>query len=130
MRTAANMAQWTVRITGLLQLLMGLIIWTGALDQLISLHITTGILLVVALWVLAGLAIGRAPVGQVVVAFLWGLLMPVLGLLQEGLLRGGFHWTIQVVHLLIGLAAIGMGEGLARAIRSAPAGPSAPEPAR
>jgi hypothetical protein len=130
MRNAANIAQWTVRITGLLQLLLGLLIWTGAVDQLISLHIASGILLVVALWVLAGLAIGRAPLGQIVVAFVLGLLMPALGLLQEGLLRGGFHWTIQVLHLLIGLAAIGMGEGLGRAIRSAAAPPTAAEAAR
>jgi hypothetical protein len=34
-------------------------------------------------------------------------------------LTGGWHWTIQVLHLLIGLGAIGMGENLARRIQEA-----------
>src|SRR5260221_8578590 len=115
MRMAANVARWVGRISGILQLVMGLVIWTGYV-QLTQFHILNGVLLVLALWVLAGLAAGRAPVGQVVVAVVWGLLMPIFGLTQDRVLPGSFHWIIQVVHLLVGLAAIGMGEGLARAI--------------
>jgi hypothetical protein len=122
MRTATTVARWVIRISGIVQLLMGLVIWTGAFDQLIGFHIAIGVLLVLALWALAGLAIGRAPAGQVAVAFVWGLLMPIFGLTQDRLLTGSFHWILQVVHLLVGLAAIGMGEGLARRILSAGGG--------
>jgi hypothetical protein len=122
MRRATTIARWGIRVSGTVQLLMGLVIWTGAFDQLIPAHIANGVLLVVALWVLAGLAGGRAPVGQVVIAFVWGLIMPIFGIIQDRLLPGSLHWTLQVLHLLIGLAAIGMGEGLGRAIlSSAPA---------
>jgi hypothetical protein len=37
------------------------------------------------------------------------------------LLTGDFHWIIQVLHLLVGLGAIGQAEGLAARIKRAPA---------
>jgi hypothetical protein len=37
---------------------------------------------------------------------------------QARLLPGDFHWIIQVLHLLVGLAAIGLGEDLAGRIRN------------
>jgi hypothetical protein len=55
-------------------------------------------------------------------AVLWRLVAPILGLTQQGLLTGNWHWTIQILHLLIGLGAIGQGENLTsrmRKVRSA-----------
>jgi hypothetical protein len=70
--------------------------------------------LVLSLWALSYLA-ARAGVAMrwVVLAVAWGLLAPILGLTQQGLLTGDWHWTVQVLHLLIGLGAIGQGENLA-----------------
>ncbi len=45
--------------------------------------------------------------------------MPILGLTQNQLLPGSWHWVIQLVHLLVGLGAMGQGEGLARRIKAA-----------
>jgi hypothetical protein len=78
-----------------------------------------GLVLVLALWVLAGLA-ARAgvPLGLVALAVAWGLIVPALGLTQDQLLPGSAHWVIQVLHLLVGLGAIGQAEGLAARIRA------------
>jgi hypothetical protein len=123
MRTTATVAQWLVRITGLIQIVLGLLFWTGNQLTLVPVHILVGLILVLSLWTLAfiGARSGVQP-GLVVVAFLWGLLVPILGLTQSQILTGGAHWLIQVLHLLVGLAAIGQGEALgARIRRLAPA---------
>jgi hypothetical protein len=48
----------------------------------------------------------------------WGLIAPILGLTQANILTGNFHWVIQVIHLLIGIGAMGWGERLAIAIKA------------
>ncbi len=118
MKNATIAAQMLVRISGLIQITLGLAFWTGHLSSLVPLHIAVGIVLVLSLWTLAGIA-ARAQVnpGPVIVAFAWGLLLPVFGLTQSGLLTGDLHWVIRVLHLLVGLAAIGQAEGLAARIR-------------
>jgi len=123
MRTAATVAQWLVRITGLIQIVLGLLFWTGNQVTLVPVHILVGLVLVLSLWTLAliGALSGVQP-GLVVVVLLWGGLVIVLGLTQAQILTGGAHWVIQVLHLLVGLSAIGQAEGLGQRIRrSAPA---------
>lgn len=113
MKTATTIVHMTLRVSGLLLILLGLAIWTGRADPVIPVHMFLGFVLVLSLWTLAFFA-ARAGVarGWVVLAVTWGLLAPILGLTQEHLLTGDWHWTIQVLHLLIGLGAIGQGEGL------------------
>jgi hypothetical protein len=115
----ATVAQMTIRISGVLLLALGVFIWTGNFDQLIPYHRILGFVLVIALWTLSFLA-ARAGVsiGLVAAAVVWGLIAPIVGLTQTSILTGGFHWVIQVVHLVIGLGAIGWGEGLGQAIKS------------
>jgi hypothetical protein len=123
MRTTATVAQWLVRITGLIQIVLGLLFWTGNQVTLVPVHILVGLLLVLSLWTIAliGAFSGVQP-GLVIVAFLWGALVIVLGLTQARILTGDAHWVIQVLHLLVGLAAIAQAEGLGQRIRrSAPA---------
>ncbi len=118
MKRAITIAQMTIRISGVLLILLGIAIWTGRADGVIPVHMLLGFVLVLALWSLSFLA-ARAGVQMrwVALAVAWGLVAPILGLTQEGLLTGGWHWTIQVLHLLIGMGAIGMGENLARRIK-------------
>jgi hypothetical protein len=126
MRTTATVAQWLVRITGLIQIVLGLLFWTGNQLTLVPVHILVGLILVLSLWTLAlvGARAGVQP-GLVVVAVLWGLLVVILGLTQSQILTGGAHWLVQALHLLVGLAAIGQGEALgARIRRAAPAAPA------
>jgi hypothetical protein len=81
-------------------------------------RVEVGFVLVFSLWTLAVLA-ARAGVhpGLVALAIVWGFIVPVLGLTQERLLPGDAHWVIQVLHLLVGLGAIGQAEGLAARIK-------------
>jgi hypothetical protein len=118
MRRATTTAQTLVRIFGVVQLVLGGLFWTGNARDLVPLHMLVGFLLVLGLWTLAALA-ARADVrpALVAVAAVWGLIVPILGLSQDQLLVGSAHWVIQVLHLLVGLGAIGQAEGLAARIR-------------
>ena len=83
---------------------------------------TLGILVVLALWILATIY-ARTPnanLGISIGASVIGLLLLIVGVTQQGLLLNDFHWVIQVIHVLLGLTVIGMGESLAGAIRRAP----------
>lgn len=118
MTKAATIAQMTIRVSGLLLILLGLAIWTGRADQVIPIHELLGFVMVLALWTLSFFA-ARAgvPMGWVALAVAWGLAAPILGLTQQSLVAGDWHWTIQVLHLLIGVGAIGLGENLAGRMR-------------
>jgi hypothetical protein len=118
MRAATTVAQMTLRGAGVLLIVLGVTFWTGHAVQLVPVHEFLGFVLVLSLWTLAGIA-ARAGVspGLVVLAVVWGLIAPALGLAQDRILTGDWHWTIQVLHLLVGLGAMGQGEGLAARIR-------------
>lgn len=120
MKTATMIAQMTARVTGLGLILLGLLFWTGNALGLIPVHMMLGFVLVLALWTLAGLGV-RAGVsgGFVALAFAWGLILPVVGIGQMQWLIGPWHWVIEVVHLVIGLGAIGQAEGMAKRIGEA-----------
>lgn len=124
MDTIRVIAQTVLRITGAIQIILGLLFWTGNAYSLIPVHILSGLILVLALWTLAVVAlITGANRGLALVAIVWGVIVPVLGLTQSGLLQGSLHWIIEVIHLLVGLAAIGMGMRLARDIKDERAQP-------
>ncbi len=79
----------------------------------------SGFVLVLSVWTLAVLAaIAGVSRGFVVLVIVWGVIVLVLGLTQTQLLPGDFHWVIQVLHLLVGLGAIGQAEGLAARIKN------------
>ncbi|HLH26005.1 MAG TPA: hypothetical protein VK066_26110 [Chloroflexota bacterium] len=114
MNTAARVAQLTVRVVGLLALILGLLFWGGDARQLIPVHMLLGLIVVIALVVLAvaGIMAGRAGlgVGGIVVA----VLLLVVGMGQQQMLPGPNHWLVQVLHILLGMGAIGYGEVLGK----------------
>jgi hypothetical protein len=114
MKTAITISHWTIRITGLIEIVLGLAFWTNNGLSLVPVHMLVGLILVIALWVLAGLA-ARAGVnwGFVALAIVCGLIVPILGITQTQLLPGAAHWVVEVIHLLVGLFAIGLGNRLA-----------------
>jgi hypothetical protein len=80
--------------------------------NLIPIHMLLGLLVVLSLWIVG---IGQAfssggswPLAGG--ALLLGLLVIVVGMTQSSLLVGPFHWVIQVVHLLLGILAVGIGQ--------------------
>jgi hypothetical protein len=116
MNTAVTTLQLLMRLTFAVLIVLGILFWTGTARQLVPIHTMLGALFVVLLWVIAGMA-ARAHVGAGLVAFaiVWGLIVLALGMTQTRLLVGGAHWVIQVLHLLVAMAAIGIAERLARA---------------
>lgn len=115
MRTATLVLMWIVRVAGVVQILLGLSIWIGPGLPYLSIHIQTGFLIVVGLWILAILAlIERGRPALVGFALVWGLALPAFGLVQAEILVGPLHWIIRVVHLLMGLIALGTADALAK----------------
>jgi hypothetical protein len=106
--------QMGIRVLGVIQLVLGVLFWTGNALGLVDLHQLIGILLVLALWTQAALA-HRAgvPGGLVAGAVVLGLIVPIVGLTQREIFPGSAHWVIQVVHLLLGLGLLAMAENLA-----------------
>ena len=118
MKTVATVIQMLVRVAGLTQIVLGVLFWIGNALTLIPLHMLIGSVLVLLLWTLAGMSLwAGVNRGRAVLAFGWGLIVVALGMTQNQILPGSAHWVIQVVHLLVGLAAIGMAEGLAAGIK-------------
>lgn len=119
MKTTTTILQMLIRSTGLILIILGVLFWTGNALNLISIHMLLGLLLVLALWMLAGLAAWAGVSARwVVLAIIWGLVVPILGMTQGRLLPGSAHWIIKLVHLLVGIGAMGQAEGLVSRIRS------------
>src|SRR6185437_8243352 len=113
MKTTATVLQLLVRIIGPILIVLGVLFWTSNATNLIPIHMLLGITLVLLLWALAILAaVAGVHPGVVALALVWGLIVPILGLTQFQLLPGSLHWIVQVVHLLVGLGAIGLAETL------------------
>lgn len=120
--TTTKAFDYTVRVAGVLALLLGLALWSGRLYGLLNLHMALGVAVVLGLWALSALALrrGGSP-GLAIAAGLWGLATLVLGPSQTRLLQGDLHWVVQVAHLLLGLGAIALGAVLAKTLRAASA---------
>lgn len=125
MQSLTLVAQWILRLTGLFQLVTGFAFWLGYWHNLTSDHMVSGVILTVMLWLLALLG-GFSDVSKtlVAVALLWGVLLVMLGFSQMSLMVGDAHWVIQVLHLLVGLGGMGLGEAIARRIRRPAAAPA------
>ncbi len=102
-----------LRIFGVLALLLGILLWTGVVgDGLKPIHMLLGIIVTISLLIL-GIAFGTMKGGNWGlggVAILWAIIVAAFGLFQEQMVIGNAHWVIQVLHLIFGLVAIGLGE--------------------
>ena len=121
-----TVAHWVVRITGVLLLFLGLLFWTGDARALIPVHMLIGVLLVLALWLLAATAAQNGvPLALTGTAAVIGLLVAVVGFTQTSLLPGDGHWIIQVLHAMLGIAAVGVAEAIGGRVRRGRASNSA-----
>jgi len=129
MNKAARMAGILVGIAGLFQLVVGVLMWTGRALSLTNTHMAVGIVFVLALWTIAAIAT-RSHVGSglTAFAFLWGVVIVLFGIAQARILPGPNHWIVRVVHLLVGLAAMGLAGAMTRRIREAAPHTHAPTP--
>lgn len=118
-----RIASIVLRLCGALAVILGILFWSGNTLNLIPIHMLLGLLVVLSLWIVG---IGQAfssggswPLAGG--ALLLGLLVIVVGMTQSSLLVGPFHWVIQVVHLLLGILAVGIGQTTAARWRSSSA---------
>ena len=115
---AVRISLMVLRIAVLFNLITGIIFWTGNADPLQIVHIILGIIAVIALWTLGIIQTLRGgSIGLAAAAFVVGLLLALVGLFQTNWLTGSNHWIIQVIHLLLGLMTIGLGEMIGRRSR-------------
>ena len=108
-----------LRVAALLALILGILDWVGYPLGSILIHMFLGFIVVFSLWILGGVMLTRkGGVGLGIGAIVLGLLVLGLGLTQQQLLPDpSVHWVIQVIHLIFGLSAIGMGEAIGGRIR-------------
>ena len=87
MSITVTVLQWLIRLLAVVQLTLGVLFWTGNAFAFIPVHMLSGLVLVVAIWVQAGLALrSRVPIGLPGLAFAWGVLVIGLGVAQDGVL--------------------------------------------
>ncbi|MCX6049188.1 MAG: hypothetical protein NT075_29155 [Chloroflexi bacterium] len=115
----------TLRLCGFLALLLGLLFWVGIARNLLQLHLLFGLLVTLLLW-LVGIDQVVAETGNRVIGiglFVLGLFLPVVGIFQASILVGPMHWVIQLIHLLLGVMAIGIGQVSVTRARKSVVGP-------
>ena len=107
-----RIASIVLRLGGALAVILGILFWSGNSLNLIPIHMLLGLLVVLSLWIVGiGQAFSRGGSWPLAGgALLLGLLVIVVGIRQSSLLVGPFHWVIQVVHLLLGILAVGVGQ--------------------
>jgi hypothetical protein len=122
MTSTVNVLRWLARLDLLVALILGVVLWTGS-PGLLNIHIITGFILTLVL-LLIGLVgfLARVAPALPIVAIAWAILLPYVGFAQLRLLPGASHIVIQVIHLLVGICAIGIVEALgAKILRKIPA---------
>lgn len=119
-------ATMIVRITGIAQLLLGVLIWMGNAGGLVPVHMLIGLIFVLAMWVL-GFRAMRAGVATWLagILLLWGAAILALGMTQAQLMPGPNHAAIQIVHVLTGLIGMGLSEMVGKRLRIAKEGSAA-----
>jgi hypothetical protein len=112
MRAITNACLMLFRLFWVVNVVLGVLFWTGHVTGLIPLHILFGVILTALLLILAVLAAIRGKPGLLVVGLIVAVLLPVVGLNQERWDQGSGHWVIQVLHLVVGILAIATAEAI------------------
>lgn len=106
------------RATAVALLLVGLPVWAGQPGPWRGLHLALGAVLAAVLLTLGGVAVrATRRAGPLLVAVAWTALLVGYGLAHGRLWPGGAHWVAQLLHVLIGLATIGVAERVAAGAR-------------
>ena len=111
--------RWIIRLVGLAALVLGIVLWTGNGYAYLRLHMWLGFVITFVLLLLVVISL-VSRIGPVLplLALVWAVVLPVVGIAQLRIVLGPNHWVIQVVHLILGLGAIGFAETLgARSLR-------------
>ncbi|HEX4206193.1 MAG TPA: hypothetical protein VHZ51_18745 [Ktedonobacteraceae bacterium] len=109
-----RITQNVLRVCALVALILGILFWTNVVavtNATQGIHMLFGILVALSLIVL-GIVFGTTRGGNwglAAVAIVLAIVMTGFGMSQTSMMPEN-HWVIQVIHLLLGLCAIGVGE--------------------
>jgi uncharacterized membrane protein YuzA (DUF378 family) len=104
--------RWVARLDWLVVLILGIVLWTGS-PGLLKVHILTGFVLTIAVLLIGLIGLfARVQPALPIIAIVWAILMPYVGFAQLKLLPGASHMVIQIIHLLVGICALGIVEAL------------------
>jgi amino acid transporter len=118
MRAATLVFQNLIRLLWIVTILFGIAFWLGHLLRFVPLHQALGLLIALCLIVLSILGIvGARAYGPGVAGIVIVILLPIVGMGQLSWLPGSGHVAIQVIHLLVGIAAIGIAEAVGARLR-------------
>ncbi|HEY4217243.1 MAG TPA: hypothetical protein VGM67_08895 [Gemmatimonadaceae bacterium] len=106
------------RLLWVVQLIVGLCLWFGALTGAVAFHMSIGSLFVLDMWIISLIALFALPTRRVALfALVWGGFLLWFGMAQVSILVGSPHWIVRLVHLLVGVAAIALIESLTKAVK-------------
>ena len=110
--------QDAVCVLGVILLVLRFMFWSGHSFELVPVHMRIGEILVGLLWILAAMGLRRGvPPGLVLGGMFYGVIVIAFAYRMGGLLPGGAHEVIRVVHFLFGLGAIGLVEMIGARIK-------------
>ena len=110
MTSIVNALRWVARLDFLAVLILGVLLWTGSTGSL-KIHIITGFIMTLTLLLIGMMGFfSRIKPALPIIAIAWAILLPYIGFAQLHLMPGASHVVIQVIHLLIGICAIGIVE--------------------
>ncbi len=106
------------RLLAVVQIVVGLCLWFGVLKNAVAFHSAAGSLFVLVAWIIAGIALFALPARglPLFTLFLAGVVL-WFGMAQVTILPGARHFGIQLLHLLLGLATLGLLEALGKAVK-------------
>jgi hypothetical protein len=105
-----------VRVLGVAAIVVGILLWVTNKRPYLGPHIGLGFCVAAAVFVMAVFAMIKGDVVAGVAGLLLAILLPLIGFMQLPLV---FHamGAVQVAHIALGLAAIGLAERLYTTIR-------------
>ncbi len=106
-----------VRLAAVVSIVLGVLLWSGSQNYL-GAHIGSGFFIAGVVFVLSILGILKKAVVPGVVGVILAALLPVVGFKQLPLAYRAFG-AVQIIHVLVALAIIGVAESLYGAIRRA-----------
>jgi hypothetical protein len=114
----AKVLAMLIRALSLVTIVFGVMIWLGSFPQLLSAHIAIGFLIALMIAILAVIALSKRAFAFGILGLAAAVLLPVIGLRQFPLAFRHLG-PIQVSHIIIVFAALGVAESTYSAIRKA-----------
>ena len=112
----AKILAMIVRVFFIVELVLGVLL-TNAHLQYLPMHMGFGFLVAICVAILAIMACVKRDFGIGVVGLIFAILLPVIGIKQFPLKFGTQIGLIQIVHVVVALAAVGVAEALHARIR-------------